>query len=350
MLYFFCAFVIFKPKSYKRILIMSDNGNNNDFQDPWGNDKFQFKKPDLNIKLPGLGIIVVIIIAVLAGSGFFIVKPDEQAVVKRFGVPARVVGPGPHWHIPYPIETIDKAVVTKVHRIEIGFVTTRSNNFREIPEEALMLTGDENIVSIDMSLQYRISDIEKYLYKVKYVENTIKDAAESTIREVAGREKIDELLTVGKNRIQVEVHKILQGILDQYEAGVRIVAVQLQDVEPPKQVVAAFKDVASAREDMNRFINEAEAYRNEVLPRARAEAETLIQEAEAYQKEKVEKALGDVARFLDILKAYKVSPEVTKKRMYLDTMHQVLSNGQKYIFDEKIKNVNPFLGLKGVRE
>jgi len=325
---------------------MSENGNgsNNGPKDPWGNEKFEFKKPNLkfDFKLPGLWIFLVILLVIYIGSGFYIVKPNEQAVVKRFGAVKNVVGPGPHYHMPFPFEQIDRAEVTKVHRIEIGFTSTRGGGYRSNPREALMLTGDENIISIDMSLQYRISSIQDYLYNVNDVEGTIRDAAESTIREVAGREKIDDLLTVGKNRIQVEVQNLLQQIMKDYKTGITIVAVQMQDVEPPQEVVGAFKDVASAREDKNRYINEAEAYQNELIPRARAEAETVLQKAEAYEREKMERAIGETTRFTDILKAYKVAPAITKKRLYLEMMEEVLATAPKHVFDSSIDNVNTF--------
>lgn len=316
---------------------------------PWGDEKFDFKIKKPDIKLPGASFIVLIIVVVYFASGFFIVAADEQAVIKRFGVVNRIISAGPHYHMPYPFETVDKAVVTQVHRIEIGFKAGARGGYQDIPKESLMLTGDENIVSIALSLQYRITDIESYLYNVNNVEVTIKDAAESAIREVAGREMIDDILTVGKGRIQNETQKILQDMLDYYKTGVTIVAVQLQDVEPPVEVVDSFKDVASAREDKNRFINEAEAYRNELIPRARGQAESMIQEAEAYRKEKVEQALGDTSRFNQILASYSKSPSVTKKRMYFDTMAEVYKGNQKYIFDDSIKNISPLLGLDAIK-
>ncbi|WP_022850121.1 FtsH protease activity modulator HflK [Limisalsivibrio acetivorans] len=328
---------------------MSDNGGPGN-NSPWGDEKLdlgKFKK-DMKLpdKVPGGSFIAIILVLIYLGSGFFIVKPNEEAVVKRFGKISRVVGSGPHYHLPWPVETIDKAVVTKVHRLEIGFRTSSRGSYQGIPKEAQMLTGDENIVNIDMSLQYRITQIENFLYNVTRVETTIKDVAESTIREVAGREMIDDILTTGKNRIQNETLIRMQEILDYYKAGVDIVAVQLQDVSPPDEVVASFKDVASAREDKNRFINEAEAYQNEVIPQARGKAEAMIQEAEGYRREKVEKAIGDTSRFNNRLEAYVKSPEVTRKRMYLDTMEQVLSKTDKFIFDDQIDNLSPFLGLE----
>jgi len=195
-----------------------DNGNGGP-QSPWGDDKFDLKSkiPHLNFKGPGPSVLAIVVVVAWLASGFFIVKPSEQAVIKRFGNVLRVVGAGPNYHLPYPIETVDKAEVTKVHRLEIGFRTTRSGQ-KSLPQESLMLTGDENIVSIDLSVQYKITDITKYLYNVHDVEGTILDVAESAIREVAGREKIDDILTIGKNRIQIETQKEIQDILNRYDA------------------------------------------------------------------------------------------------------------------------------------
>jgi len=320
--------------------------DNNNGPNAWGDEKFDLKDklPKMNFKGPGPGIFALVIIVAWLASGFFIVKPTEQAVVKRFGNVIKVVGAGPNYHLPFPIDTVDKAEVTKVHRLEIGFRTTKAG-VKTLPQESLMLTGDENIVSIDLSVQYKIDDITSYLYNVHDVEGTIMDVAESAIREVAGREKIDDILTVGKQRIQMETQNEIQDILNAYGAGIRITAVQLQDVEPPQEVVNAFKDVASAREDKNRFINEAEAYQNEIIPRARAEAETMLQQAEAYEQEKVAHALGETSRFENVLKSYKAAPNVTKKRLYLETMENILKNNNKKIFDSNIKEVTPIMGL-----
>jgi membrane protease subunit HflK len=264
----------------------------------------------------------------------------------RFGKIVKVVGAGPHYHLPFPIERVDKAEVTKIHRIEIGFRTTRDGGIQTVPKEALMLTGDENIVSIDLIVQYKIYDIIDYLYNVSNVEKAIKDAAESAIREVAGKEKIDDILTIGKNRIQNETKDILQNILSFYKSGIDIIAVQLQDIEPPQAVIASFKDVASAKEDKNRYINEAEAYRNEVIPKARADAAGMIFEAEAYQIEKIERSTGETSRFLSIYESYKKAPEVTRKRLYLERMAEIFKNNRVYIFDKNIKNINPFMGIE----
>ena len=355
---------------------MSDNN-------PWGNERFEFpwnkKKKTSSAKHTGkiingsasestveepktggnkppksyfniainfpIWITVLIIVGIWLVSGFYIVGPDQQAVVKRFGKISIVTSPGPHYHLPYPIETVDKAEVTKIHRIEIGYAPGSGNSTINVKKESQMLTGDENIVSVKLIVQYQIKDITEYLYNVEGVPATIKNAAQSAIREVAGKEKIDELLTTGKNRVQQETLDILQKMMDNYKAGVRIVAVQLLDVNPPQEVDFAFKDVASAREDKNRFINEAETYSNQVIPQARGAAETMIQEAEAYSAQKIEQAKGDAARFEQVLKAYKQAPNVTKKRMYIETIEKALKDANVKVFDSTIKNINHFIGL-----
>ena len=326
---------------------------------PWGDSKFEFpwkikknnqsspkpegekKKGDFNISI---WFVLVILVGIWIGTGFYIVKADEQAVVKRFGKVVSVAGPGPHFHLPFPIETVDRAEVTKIHRIEIGFRPARDGSTVDVKGEAHMLTGDENIVSVKLIVQYQIKDVVDYLYNVRNVPATIKNAAQSAIREVAGKEAIDEFLTTGKNRVQQETMVILQDMLDSYKAGVRIVAVQLLDVSPPQEVVAAFKDVASAREDKNRFINEAEAYANEIIPKARGEAETMLQQAEAYKTQIVEEAIGDAARFEQILKEYRNSSDITKKRMYIEAMEKTLGKANVKVFDSNIENINPFIG------
>lgn len=319
-------------------------------KDPWGNVKINFEKLKMKNSKFGIYIILAIVLFGWLLTGIYIVDADEKAVIKRFGKIVKEVGPGPHYHLPFPFETVDRAKITKVHRLEIGYRSDRFDRARVVAKESLMLTGDENIVSIDFIVQYRIRDLKDYLYNIVNVEKAIKDVAEATIREVAGKEKIDDILTVGKGRIQAEVMKSLQEILDNYKSGVYIVAVQLQDISPPEEVDAAFKDVASAREDRNRFINEAESYRNEIIPKARAKAASMIYQAEAYSSEQVEKAKGDSTKFLQILEEYKNAPNVTKKRLYLENVGNFLSKSKNYIFDSNIDKISPFIGLDSINK
>jgi len=297
--------------------------------------------------------IVLAILVLWLLLGIYIVQPDEVGVVMRFGALSRTVQPGPHYHLPYPIETVLRPQVTKIHRIEIGFRTVRPEppaQYREIPKEALMLTGDENIVSVEFIVQYRIKDAMNYLFKVDSVENTIKASAEAAIREVIGKNRIDEVLTSGKAKLQEETLILLQRIMDDYGAGVHIVAVQLQDVRPPDPVSAAFKDVASAREDKDKLINQSQGYRNDIIPKAQGEAAQTVNQAQGYAEARIKRSQGEANRFVQTLTEYRKGKEVIRKRIYIETMEEVLASVDKYIIDEKGSGgVLPLLPLRGSR-
>ena len=277
--------------------------------------------------LPTIGIAIVIWLLL----GLYSVGPDEVGVVQRFGKYNRVVGSGLNYHIPYPIATVKTPKVTEVKRIEIGFRTVGKNQYRTIEQESLMLTGDENIVDAELIVQYKIKDPIDYLFNFIGPELTLREASEASLRTVIGRHNIDEALTSGKLMIQEETKELLQIILDKYETGVIVVAVQLQDVSPPKQVIDAFKDVASAKEDKNRMINEAEGYRNDVIPKARGQAQAMIRESEGFRESRIKRAEGDVAKFKAIVKEYTKAKEVTKERLYLEAMEEILPGIDKYI-------------------
>ncbi len=296
------------------------------------------KIPKVKFSKKLFGIILVLAIVIYLASGIFIVAPDEQGVVKRFGKFNRIVSPGLNYHLPYPIETVLTPAVTQVKRVEIGFRTISLGppaRYQQIPAEALMLTGDENIVSAEAIVQYKIKDPVNYLFNIILPEQTVKNAAEAALRQVIGERKIDEALTVGKYEIQEETKKTLQTVLDSYKSGILIVAVQLQDVNPPKEVQAAFKDVASAKEDKSKYINQAQGYKNDVIPKARGEAVKMIKEAEGYKIERIKKAEGDVAKFNSILTEYKKGESITQARLYLETMEEILPNMNKVIVDLK---------------
>jgi len=281
------------------------------------------------------GVLVIFLILYLA-TGIFIVAPDEQGVIRRFGKFTRLESPGLNYHLPFPIETVVTPAVTQVKRLEIGFRTVSSGinaRYQDVPNEALMLTGDENIVSADAIVQYKIKDPVNYLFNIILPEQTVKNAAEAALRQIVGERKIDEALTVGKYEIQEETMKLLQSLLDAYEAGILVVAVQLQDVNPPKEVQAAFKDVASAKEDKSKFINQAQGYKNDVIPKARGEAVKITKEAEAYKIERIKKSEGEVAKFNNILEEYKNGQYVTEARIYLETMEVILPNMNKVVVD-----------------
>ena len=292
------------------------------------------KIPKLKFSKNIIGIVLVLVIALYLASGIFVVAPDEQGVVKRFGKFIRIESPGLNYHLPYPIETVLTPAVTQVKRVEIGFRTISFGppaRYREIPIEALMLTGDENIVSAEAIVQYKIKDPVNYLFNIILPEQTVRSAAEASLRQVIGERKIDEALTVGKYEIQEETKRLLQILLDSYKAGILIVAVQLQDVNPPKEVQDAFKDVASAKEDKSRYINQAQGYKNDLIPKARGEAVKMTKEAEGYKIERIKKAEGDTAKFNNILTEYKKGEYITQARLYLETMEEILPNMNKVI-------------------
>jgi membrane protease subunit HflK len=288
---------------------------------------------DKEVDLPSIGIIPMLGIGLVFWllTGTYVVGPDEVGVVQTFGKHTRVTQSGLNYHLPYPIETVQTPKVTEVKRVEIGFRTMGNNQYRTIEKESLMLTGDENIVDAELIVQYKIKDAASYLFNFVEPVLTVREAAEASLRTVIGKHKIDEALTSGKFLIQEETKDLLQSILDKYGSGVLVVAVQLQDVSPPKQVIAAFKDVASAKEDKNRMINQAEGYRNDVIPKARGEAQAMISEAEGFREARVSRAEGEVAKFNAMLVEYKKAKVVTRKRLYLETMEEILPNINKYI-------------------
>lgn len=264
-------------------------------------------------------------------SGIFIIAPDEEGVVLRFGKYDRTVPPGPHIRMPFPIESHLKPKVTQIQRIEVGFrsgpnVSSVQGQVRAVPEEASMLTSDENIVMVQFIIQYRINDSRKFLFNLARQHETVKSAGEAAMREAIGKSKIDAALTEGKVEIQLETQKLLQSILDRYEAGISVLTVQMQDVHAPKEVMTAFRDVASAREDKVRSTNMAEAYRNKFIPEAQGIAARTINEAQAYRENVVRRAQGESQRFLAVLKEYNKAQDVTKKRMYLEAMETILSS------------------------
>jgi len=304
--------------------------------------------PDLKIKIiPLMGIAL----AFWLFTGVYMVGPDEVGVVRTFGEYTRVAQSGLNYHFPYPIEQVNTPAVTEVKRIEIGFRTLRNGQYRTVEKESLMLTGDENIVDAEMIVQYKIKDPVAYLFNIMAPELTVREAAEASLRTVVGRNKIDETLTTGKFKIQEETKSQLQAILDKYESGIHVVAVQLQDVSPPKEVIGAFKDVASAKEDKNRMINQAEGYRNDVIPKARGEAEAMIRDAEGFREARIKRSEGDAEKFTTILKEYRKAKSITRKRLYLETMEKVLPGIEKIVVPDKdsgnilnLLNLNPGKG------
>ena len=300
----------------------------------------------------GLTILVI----VWALSGLYRVLPDEQGVVLRFGKFVSTTQPGLNYHIPFPVESVLTPKVTKVNRIDIGFRSERDTGFTsgvvaDVPEESLMLTGDENIVNIDFSVFWVIKDAGNFLFKIQDPEGTVKAAAETAMREVIARSNIQPILTEGRSQIEIDASEIIQEILDEYQSGIQITQVQTQKADPPDQVIDAFRDVQAARADMERSKNEAEAYANDVIPRARGEAEKILQAAEAYKKEVVAKAEGEASRFTAIFNEYKNAKQVTQERMYLETMEKVLADIDKVIIEKNAgSGVVPYLPLPELKK
>jgi modulator of FtsH protease HflK len=299
-----------------------------------------------------IGLILIILLFVWLASGLYRVGPDEQGVVLRFGKFIKTTQPGLHYHIPVPIETVETPKVTKVNRIDIGFRSERDSGFStgggvaDVPQESLMLTGDENIVNIDFSVFWVIKDAGKFLFEIQDPEGTVKAAAETAMREVIAKSDIQPILTEGRAKIEVETQEIIQSILDEYQSGIQVTQVQTQKADPPDQVIDAFRDVQAARADMERSKNEAEAYANDVIPRARGEAAKIMQAAEAYKQKVVAASEGEASRFISIYNEYAKAKEVTQERMYLETMEKVLADIDKVIIEKNAgSGVVPYLPL-----
>ncbi|MHB8535985.1 MAG: FtsH protease activity modulator HflK [Sulfuricaulis sp.] len=294
----------------------------------------------------GIGLVVVAALVIWLLSGFYIVNQGERGVVLRFGKEAEITDAGLRWHLPYPIESVEKVNVEKVSTIEIGYRSNpRTGSKSKVPKEALMLTQDENIIDIEFAVQYKIKNAADYLFDVRDPETTIIQATESAVREVVGRSTLDFALTEGRDQVARGARDVLQEILDKYKTGVQIVTVETQKAQPPDEVKPAFDDAVKAREDEQRLINEAEAYANDVIPRARGAAARVLQQADGYKASVIAHADGDALRFTQVAREYAKAPVVTRERMYIDTMEQVLSNTTKIFVDQKNGNNLIYLPL-----
>lgn len=263
-------------------------------------------------------------------SGVYIVQPNEQAVVTTFGAYSRSEGPGFRYHLPTPIERVEKVPVTSLNRLDIG--GTPDN---DMPEESLMLTGDENIVDLDFSVTWRVADASRYLFTLRDPDVSVKAAAESAMREVVGKSELQPILTTGRGVIQNQTAELMQRTLDSWGSGISVVEVQIRSANPPQEVAAAFRDVNSASQDQESARNEANTYRNRVINEAKGDASKLIQSAQGYREQAVREATGDVARFNQIYNEYRRAPGVTKDRLYIETMQRVLANSNKVVIDGK---------------
>ena len=316
-----------------------------------GQDRFKGALPGGRWGGKGILLVILVLRGAWGFTGVYRVGPDEQGVVLRFGKYVEDTGPGLHYHLPSPIESALTPKVTRVNRVEVGFQSSgdfgRSSALRDLPEESLMLTGDENIVDINFTVLWQISHAGKFLFNIQRPENTVKAVSESVMREVVGRSKIDDVLTEGRNEVERQTLDLMQKTLDEYQSGIVVTQVKLAKADPPAAVIDSFRDVQAARADEERLVNEAQAYANDILPRARGEAERILQEAEGYKNQTVAQAEGEVSRYLAIQNEYRLAPNVTRKRLYLETMESIMQGTNKIVIDNEggSQGVLPYLPL-----
>ncbi|MDB2589895.1 FtsH protease activity modulator HflK [Candidatus Thioglobus sp.] len=347
------------------VLIMAWNDNNN--QKPWGDNNQT--PPDLDgvikefkdkfnslfgagnstsssdvPKAPQGSLKFVVIIGVLVWmlSGIYIIDPAEKGVVLRFGAFQEETSQGPHWHLPFPIESVSRVNVAQIRTAEIGYrnAVQGSRNFGgNVSSESLMLTKDENMIDAKFAVQYKINDVQAYLFNVASPDTTLRQVSESAIRQVVGQNTMDYILTEGRVSIADDIKDKSQELLDLYQTGLQITTVNMQDAQPPEQVQAAFSDAVKAREDKQRLINEAQTYANDILPKSRGLAARLLEESKAYKSEVTSKSEGEASRFKQILAEYEKAPSVTKERLYLETMESVLASTSKVVVDSKANSM-----------
>ena len=341
--------------------------NNNSNNNPWGkksnnngwnpnnkNDEFDkilnlYKEKFSNFFSKGpksflLGFIILIFLWLI--SGFYTISPEEQGVVLRFGKYTSISSPGLNYHIPTPIEKVIKVPVTTTRNVEVGFRTQNAESIRNVDEESLMLTGDENIVDLNFVVQWFVSDAAKYVFNIRNPDKNDKDSAVSVMREVIGKTNINFALSEGRDQVRQEAQDSLQIILDKNDSGITVSSLLLQKSDPPPAVIDDFKDVQRARADQERLINEAQAYANRIVPEAKGEASKVRESAEAYKQEVIAIADGASQRFLSVYNEYKLAKDVTRRRIYLETMEKVMQNMNKVIIDsENGSGVLPYLPL-----
>jgi len=299
------------------------------------------------------GSIFIIALVLWLASGIFRIEPGENAVIKRFGAIDRTQGqPGLGYHIPWPVESLTKLNVMLDRRTQVGFTDIGNGSRKQdVPEESLMLTADANIVDIDVVVLWNIADADKYLFSIRNPEQTLKRVAESAIREAVGQTRLQTIITAGRDDVALRIQKLTQSILDSYKSGIAIKQVLIQEATVHPEVLEAYNDVAASRQDAERYQNEAMIYRNDILPRARGAAIKMTQDAEAYKQDVLARATGDAQRFSQILEAYRSGKDVTRDRIYIETMERVLSTSNRVIIDQKegTQGVVPVLPLDASR-
>ena len=321
-----------------------------------GQDRFKSFLPSGSSNVRILVLIVIAVIGIWAFSGFYRVQPGEQGVELLFGRFVKQTSPGLNYWFPSPFGEVLKLNVERTNTINIGFRTVgengRNSRSREVPQESLMLTGDQNIIDIDFVVQWRIKSAADFLFNIRNPEATIKIAAESAMREIIGQTTLDDATTKKRQQVQQRSKLLLQKILDDYGAGVVIAEIQLQKADPPAEVIDAFHDVQRARQDQERSVNEAKAYKNDIIPKAKGMAQTMIQGASAYKEKIVKEADGEAKRFLSVYETYKMAKEVTVRRLFLERMQEVFKNSEKVIIDKGQggTGVVPYLPLPELRK
>jgi membrane protease subunit HflK len=322
-----------------------------------GQDRLRQFIPGGGGSAKGIFLAVVAVLAVWLATGFYTVNPREQGVELIFGKLWEVTGPGLKYNLPGPIGEVITPAVEAINRVDVGFrgtadAGTRGGVARDVPEESTILTGDQNIVDVDFQVQWKIGDPVAYLFNIRDPDATVKRAAESAMREVIGQTSFDDAVTVGRQQIEARTEELLQSILNDYESGILIETVQLQKSDAPGEVIDAFNDVQRARQDKDRLQNEAQSYANSIVPEARGEAEQMIQQASAYRERLIKEAEGEAQRFISVYEAYKVAPEVTKRRMFLETIGMVLGAADKILIDGPAggQSVIPYLALPEINK
>ena len=309
-----------------------------------GGDQSPRNAPISGDSLP-IGPIILIILLIWLATGFYIVDQGSRGVVFRFGENTEVTQPGPRWHIPYPVETVEVVNLEQVRTIEVGYRSSSSGVASQELRESLMLTGDENIIDLQFAVQYNLKSVQDFLFYNRSAENSVRGAAETAIREIVGKSEMDSVLYEGREEIAVKTASLMQDILDRYQTGINITSVTMQNAQPPEQVQAAFDDAVKAKQDQERQKNEGQAYANDVIPKARGSAFRLIEEASGYKVSIENEAKGNASRFEQIMVEYNRAPEVTRKRLFLEAQEEILSSVTKIIVDQKDSNSLLYLPL-----
>jgi membrane protease subunit HflK len=280
----------------------------------------------------GIGLLIGLLLLLWIGSGFYIVNEGQRGIVLRFGKYVESTQAGLRWHLPYPIEVVESVNVSQVRTVEIGY---RNNVRSKVLKESLMLTDDENIIDIQFAVQYILKNPEEFLFNNREPENAVLQAAETAIREIIGKSKMDFVLYEGREQVAAKATELMQGILDRYKIGIAISKVTMQNAQPPEQVQAAFDDAVRAGQDRERQKNEGQAYANDVIPKARGMAARLLEEAEGYKQRVIEQSEGDASRFRQVVAEYNKAPQVTRDRLYIEAMQQIMTNSSKVVVDQK---------------